>query len=234
MIEFLLAAAQALTFHPAPTGAALSIASEPTFPGSHYVEQGERYFDTLDSYANSPRPDYSSHVIRWEWEPWLLLTGHKDHWMEMDRVLVLFPTEVVDRDCRAFPVQPFARCRVTFHYKWTDAKTPIYEEFTFNDAGQITFIEVWSDEAGLRPMDPETDFWAENIGIERISTSVPGLGEPGGRYHPLELAKQAQDNPQLQELVNRLRTPVVSWFRECIRFLLTSGSESAPGGGSGH
>lgn len=222
MFEFFIKAVLAVFADPVPSGSDYSNKMEPSLPAAYYVAQAESYFDTLDTFANSARPRYSSHVIRWEWEPWLLLTGHKDHWMEMDRILVLFPTRVIDRNCRAFKVQPFARCRVTFHYSWTDALVPIYEEFTFNDSGQITFVEVWSDEDGLRPMNPETDFWAESSEIKRISTRIPGLGEPEGRYHPKALMKKAESDPDVRDLVTRLRFPVSAWITECARFLFTT------------
>ena len=54
--------------------------------------------------------------------------------------LALDPSTVPVRDCRAFSVQPFARCYVTFEY--AEGSCPIYEEFVFNDQGEMTFIEA--------------------------------------------------------------------------------------------
>ena len=59
-----------------------------------------------------------------------------------EAAVALDPSTVPTRDCRAFSVQPFARCYVTFEYK--DGPCPIYEEFVFNDQGEMTFIEAWS------------------------------------------------------------------------------------------
>ena len=74
--------------------------------------------------------------------------------MKLDVLLKLYPTEVIDRDCRFFEVQPFTRCRVVFNYKRKNTFVPIYEEFTFNDRGEISFIEAWTDQDKLLPMDP--------------------------------------------------------------------------------
>lgn len=49
----------------------------PTLPPEHYIEQAGLYFDTLDTDAPPENiPDYNEFVARWEWEPWLLLTGY--------------------------------------------------------------------------------------------------------------------------------------------------------------
>lgn len=193
----------------------------PAHSGSYYVDQGNKYFDTLDSYASrDSKPNYASHVIRWEWPPWLYLTGHKDHWMAMDRLLVLYPTRVKDRDCRSFNVQPFCRCRVTFHYEWIDSHVAIYQEFTFNNAGEITFIEAWSDDAGLRPMNEKRDYWAEEPDVRRLSTRVPGLGRPDGRHQPVPLNMLASSDEDLRNLQIRLKVPVIAWLMEGIRFTL--------------
>jgi len=219
---FILAALIAAFLASVPAPQALySPQLTPKFTGTYYAAEGIKYFDTLDSYApRTSKPAYSSHVIRWEWPPWLYLTGHKAHWMAMDRLLVLFPTRVINRDCRSFPVQPFCRCRVTFHYEWIDSYVDIYEEFTFNDAGEITFIEVWTDENGLRPMTAETDFWAEAPSIRRLSTRVPGLGRPDGRHQLKSRHLPNIKDPDLLNLQMRLKVPVIAWLLETLRFSL--------------
>lgn len=100
-------------------------------------------------------------VARWEWPPWLLGTGHgADFTLAVDElVLAAFPgTTVPAPDCRAFEVQPFAQCRVTIDDE--GQACPIYEEFTFNDVGEVSFVEAWSDQAALLPMDADADPWA--------------------------------------------------------------------------
>jgi len=192
---------------------------KPNRPLQYYAEQSNRYFDTLDTYApRRSKPRFSSHVIRWEWPPWLFLTGHKDHWMAFDAILPLFPTRVLNRDCRGFDVQPFGRCRVTFHYIWADAYVDIYQEFTFNASGEITFIEAWTDEDGYRPMSPAVDFWAEGPDVSRLSTRVPGLGRPDGRYQMDVLREMAVHDPDLRDLHARLQMPIVAWMFEAVRF----------------
>jgi hypothetical protein len=137
-------------------------------------------------------PQYSPLVVRFEWPPWLLTTGYGDATMrDVDEALRAYQTDYRSIDCRFFPEQPFGRCHVVFLYGRDDPSTgrdertdcPIYEEFTFNDAGQITFIEAWSDDPGYLPMTDD-DLWAEDDDVTRLSTRVPGLGNAGGRIEP--------------------------------------------------
>jgi hypothetical protein len=146
----------------------------------YYVQQAEAYFDTLD--IDAPResvPDYHPLVARWEWPPWLLLTGYTSEDMigTGDALRILDPSTVPIRDCRFFEKQPFARCYIEFEYE--RGRCPIYEEFTFNDAGEMTFIEAWSNLPGLLPNEGD-DPWAEKDGFPRLSTRVPGLGNATG------------------------------------------------------
>ena len=119
------------------------------------MDQAERYFDALDETADPlSLPSYSPLAARWEWPPWLLLTGFGAEEMEnLDHWVKVFTPASIDRDCRFFDEQPFARCYIVFNY--ADGPCPIYEEFTFNDAGEMTFIEAWSDLPGMLPFgDP--------------------------------------------------------------------------------
>lgn len=190
----------------------------PTKDKTYYASQSNKYFDTLDTYApRDSKPKYSSHVIRWEWYPWLFLTGHRRWSLKLDRLLILYPTKVINRDCRGFDVQPFGRCHVTFHYLKGDHFVDIYEEFTFNDEGEITFIEAWTDEAGYGPTSP-TDYWAEDLAVKRLSTKVPGLGSPEGRYDRKKIKELSKTDPDLKNLLKRLRFPVSFWLYEAVRF----------------
>ncbi len=159
---------------------ALSTAVEPTMPPEYYVQQAEIYFDTLDTRADPEIvPNYSVLVARWEWPPWLYLTGYGDEQMiETTRAaLILDESTVEDRDCRFFEEQPFARCYVSFVYE--EGRCPIYEEFTFSHTGEMNFIEAWSDLPGLLPFADDADRWGEGE-VNRLSTKVPGLGNPEG------------------------------------------------------
>lgn len=158
-----------------------STALAPNRPADWYLEQADRYFDTLDSRADPERvPAYSEQVARWEWPPWLYLTGYgRDQIIATTRgAHSVDPSTVESRDCRVFDQQPFARCYVVFQYE--GGACPIYEEFTFSDLGEMNFVEAWSDRPGWLPFDDPTDRWAEGPGIRRLSTKVPGLGDPGG------------------------------------------------------
>ncbi len=159
--------------------------AEPTQTPEYYVEKGLAYFDTMDKRVPLDGwPPYSENVARWEWPPWLKLTAYNRENIEAtDKLLRLYPSIVTDRECKAFDTQPFARCHVVFYYDAHDGKgCPIYEEFTFNDDGDITWIEAWSDVDGLRPQE-EGDRWAEDGDIKRLSHRVPGLGKASGRIN---------------------------------------------------
>ena len=168
---------------PAPTcdEAALSTCQGPAQGEAYYADQGNRYFDTLDASADpESEPSYAEWVARWEWPPWLLLTGYgRDLTLAVDEVVLAAApdTTVPVRDCRGFDVAPFGRCRVTMKIEGKDC--PIYEEFTFNPQGEVTFVEAWSNLPGYFP-STDDDPWAEKEGVARLSTRIPGLGNATG------------------------------------------------------
>lgn len=187
---------------------ALATALTPKFAPEYYVDQANKYFDTLDTSADPENvPTYSELVARWELPPWLWLTGYTRENMVIttDLAVALDPSTVPERDCRAFSVQPFARCYVTFEYE--EGPCPIYEEFVFNDQGEITFIEAWSDQAEYLPMDGLNDPWAEGPDVRRLSTRVPGLGSETGLIDLDSEAMQqaAEGDPELAEFVRRAK-----------------------------
>jgi len=167
------------------TQGATSTCLKPTMPLEYYAEQSSKYFDTLDIDADpNSLPNYSELVARWEWEPWLLLTGYgRDDMILTGEALKRGdPSTVPLRECKGFDKQPFGRCYVVFEYE--HGPCPIYEEFTFNDAGEMTFIEAWSNLPELLPHKNPSDRWAENESLNRLSTRVPGLGNAEGRIEP--------------------------------------------------
>lgn len=193
---------------------ALSTALAPTYPDAYYVDQAYRYFDALDENApRESRPTYSTLVVRWEWPPWLFLTGYGAAQMEAldEAVRAGTPATISARDCRAFAVQPFARCRVTFEY--ADGPCPIYEEFTFNDQGEQTFIEAWSDLPGYLPTEDVADLWAEGGDVDRLSTRVPGLGNATGLIDPSSdgMRRAAEGDPELADFVERTQAFWTAW-----------------------
>lgn len=164
------------------TQGATAACLSPTKSAEYYVAQAEYYFDTLDTTAPEENvPTYHPQVARWEWPPWLLLTAYGDDPMIEGNALlkIIDPSTVPTRDCRFFETQPFARCYVDFVYEKDMSPCPIYEEFTFNDAGEMTFIEAWSYLPGLSPVT-EADMWGEAEGFPRLANRVPGLGNPTG------------------------------------------------------
>ncbi|MCB9738522.1 MAG: hypothetical protein H6747_04575 [Deltaproteobacteria bacterium] len=198
------------------TDGATATCSKPTKEPAYYVEQANRYFDTLDIDADPESvPNYAPQVARWEWPPWLLLTGFSKATMIQTSKLLKQgdPSTVPVRDCRFFPVQPFARCRVSFSY--AGGPCPIYEEFVFNDAGEMTFIEAWSDLPGLVPTAAD-DPWGERTDIGRLSTRVPGLGKPDGAIDLLGAAMQATaaNDPDVAEFAKRAGDQWKYWGEE--------------------
>ena len=169
-----------------PNANDLSTALKPTKSAEYYVKQCDLYFDSLQSKINPERPNYSRDVVRWEHPPWLLLTGlGRDKTFEVDGEIRKYPCICVNRTHKFFEVQPFGRSRVTFYYGEDDIKEKknaihIYEEFTFNDQGEMTFIEAWTDDESetgkLRELD--ADGWPTNFA--RLSTQIPGLGNSRG------------------------------------------------------
>ena len=194
---------------------ALSSVSVPTRAPEWYVEQALIYFDTLDTRADPDIvPEYAPDVARWEWPPWLYLTGWGAQQMVATTraALRIDPSIVEERDCRFFPTQPFARCYVDFIY---DAgNCPIYEEFTFNDAGEMTFLEAWSVMPGRMPVeDYAADRWAEGEDADRLSTRIPGLGRPDGAIvlDAPWMDAAAADDPEVADFVRRASDFWTTW-----------------------
>jgi hypothetical protein len=195
---------------------ALATALTPQQPPEYYVDQAEKYFDTLDTSADPTNvPTYSTRVARWELPPWLWLTGYeRQNMIDTTRAAVsLDPSTVPTRDCRAFSVQPFARCYITFEYE--AGSCPIYEEFVFNDQGEMTFIEAWSDQPGFLPMPDPNDRWAEGPDVHRLSTKLPGLGNETGLIDLDSDAMQeaAADDEEIADFVRRANDFWPSWFQ---------------------
>lgn len=195
----------------------------PTLDAEHYVRWSSGYFDTMDSQADRDvEPPYSAQVARWEWAPWLKLTAYgRDHILATDRALRAYPSVIPQRDCRFFDTSPFGRCRVIFYYEdeaHEGRGCPIYEEFTFNDAGEITWIEAWSDQPGLLPMDGEADPWAEGENVNRLSSRIPGLGNAQGLIdlNGPAMAAAAKRDADIADFVRRANDWYPTWAAEFV------------------
>lgn len=199
------------------TEAAKAECLTPKKSDEYYIDQSIKYFLTMDSSVSIfVQPNYSDNVIRWEWPPWLYLTGYgRNSLIITDILLKAYPTGYSMIDCQAFDTQPFGRCHVVFDYNGKPC--PIYEEFTFNDQGEITFIEAWSDYPSLLPMDAD-DYWAEGDNVKRLANKVPGLGNANGKIDDdatwmTEASKRDED---LDNLVTRLHRPVQTYVAELV------------------
>lgn len=198
----------------AGTDGATASCLTPTQTPEYYAEQASKYFDTLDIEAPpESKPNYAALVVRWEWAPWLLLTGYTAEAMnDTSAILKQFdPSTVPTRDCRGFDTQPFARCYVVFEYE--GGLCPIYEEFSFNDAGEMTFIEAWSDLDGLRPMTDPADTWAEAADLPRLSNRVPGLGNATGTidFESPWMKEAAAEDADVADLAARAENWWAAW-----------------------
>ena len=199
------------------TEGAPSTCLSPTLPADDYAALSSAYFDTMDYTVELEAPmPYAELVARWEWPPWLLLTAFgRDNIAFTDTLLQLYPSVVPERECYGFDTQPFGRCRVVFYYDSHDGlPCPIYEEFTFNDAGEITFIEAWSDLPGYLPMDAEADPWAEGAVPGRLSTRIPGLGTSDGLIDldGPEMTAAAEQDADIAEFVWRASDWYTTWL----------------------
>jgi hypothetical protein len=85
---------------------------KPNRSEAYYEEQGQAYFDLLSGYdqkgnPSSKTPTYSDFCVRWEWEPWLLLTG-KNHgsrteWSVIDALQkITIPVRISERRVQIF------------------------------------------------------------------------------------------------------------------------------------
>ena len=211
---------------PTEGDATLSTALSPKFPADYYRQQCSLYFDTLASNRSDFLiPSYSKDVVRWEWPPWLLLTGKgKANMIALDILLKGYPSKVpaAEREFKIVDTQPFGRSRVTFYFG-PEGKdiVKIYEEFTFNDRGQITFIEAWSDEDGLLPMpSKERDPWGEGDDVNRLSTIMPGLGSPDSRIDLSAVEAAAKTDHRLAVFLKCYEHPVFEWTEHLTDWLL--------------
>lgn len=200
---------------PCDAEGALASCLQPTHDADYYAAQSSLYFDTMDSSTDLEPPSYSDQAARWEWPPWLKLTAFANI-EQVDQALVLLPSTVPERDCRGFSEQPFGRCRVTFFYEAHEGRgCPIYEEFFFNDAGEMTWIEAWSDLPGYRPVT-DADPWAEREDAPRLGARIPGLGSPEGKVdlQGEAMVEAAEADPDVADFLTRALDWQDTWLEE--------------------
>ena len=198
------------------TEAAKAGCVRPNKPPQYYIDQSIKYFRTMETKVSiRVQPNYSEKVVRWEWEPWLLLTGYgKANLIWTDILLKLFKTAYDKLDCRFFKKNPMGRCHVIFDYD--GLKCPIYEEFTFNHKGEMTFIEAWTDQPGYLPYADPKDKWAEGKDVYRLSTKIPGLGNKKGKIklNSKGMKLMAKYDKDVEEFVRRAKAPYKEYFKE--------------------
>lgn len=154
------------------------------FIPTYYIGQCDVYFNSLESNFRFFKPSYSKLVTRWEWSSSSHLTGYGRNTIHaVDSFMRNYPCIYMEREHRFFMQQPFARSMVTCYFgNDIQAKAhPIkfYYEFTFNDVGEITFIECWLARQGDQLPSFRHDGWPTGD-IYRLSSILPGLGNQYG------------------------------------------------------
>lgn len=207
---------------------------QPTKPPASYIKRANRYFNQLESkfthywFWHGKLPSYGPLVSRWEWPPdWYRLTGfQRDPTIRVDTVIRdAVPCICVNRSHVFSPTNPFVRSVVTFYYGSQGNKGKaiyIYEEFTFNDLAEMTFIEAWSiskegfdnltqlaqsnrpwpdKPQGTTQTDGVTDASEPDIAFTRLSTVIPGLGLNHGEIALKgdQMNEAAQQNATVKE-----------------------------------
>ena len=211
----------------------------PQFPKSFYMEQTDAYFDSLDTSKKKGRPRYSPTIARWEWPPWLILTAFKRENIHIidGAIREAGPCICVNRNHKYFEQNPFIRSVITFYYGKNDIEKKnnslqIYEEFTFNDYGEITFIEAWYDHPYLDllpELDPEG--WPINQNdIKRLSPQIPGLGNPDGLIdiYSDEMISVANTNQIVADFCLRAKSFDAAVLSTLIQQLIQNKTSSRP------
>ena len=112
---------------------------------NYFTQQVEQYFDSLQT-GSTLFPNYAPDVVRFEWQPWLLLTGNgSDNIKFVDSEIRKYTgyCQVKNRKHRYVKKLNMVQSTVEFFYNNSTNPIKIYEELTFNKEGQISFIEAW-------------------------------------------------------------------------------------------
>ena len=151
----------------------------------YYQTQCDLYFRNQEYKYSGEKPNYSQLSSRWEYQPTGNgLTGYGgDRMHRSDEMIRQSPCEVTNRVYKIYDTQPFGRALVTFYYgdnvETKQNPIHIYEEFTFNSQGQITFIEAWAYDASMAE-SPSKPFPPDDSRFPRMSRIIPGLGNSEG------------------------------------------------------
>lgn len=120
----------------------------------YYIEQAHLYFDLIAGTKDRSLTQlfYSNWLIRYEWEPWLMLTAQNNgvdtakliDSLEPEAIPCEVPME--QRYVRFYTTNPFVRMMIRIYWpdRTSDIVTWIYEEFSFDRNNDICFIEAWS------------------------------------------------------------------------------------------
>lgn len=188
---------------------ALSTCVQPTKGEEYYVGQALNYFAQLDpTQEKRDKALLSKGFLRFEWAPWTLFNGYADKLTHMvdavdGKIGSFFPTSPEHRICTFHETNPFVRCSLIMWSHYDDPRTEkapvsdalkgkagcgIYQEFTFDQEGRISFTEVNSV-----TLPKQT----------RLSTRVPGLGRTGeAAVHTDVLHDYSGNDPHLDFLTD--------------------------------
>jgi hypothetical protein len=144
----------------------LSTQVNKTHTNDYYIHQAYLYFDFLDTSKPFIPLNYADKCVRYEWSPWGSplsgVTGLGKLMHFFDKIYrFIYPCVIKNRTFQTYDINPFVRSTVTFHEMNAPYKTyDIYEEFSFNEKGEIIFIEAWT---------PRTNHEYN----DRLSTKIP-------------------------------------------------------------
>ena len=132
----------------------------------YYKKQCDVYLDTLAATLHPDEiPNLSENVLRWDWTRQELTSRNRDTLIAMDVFCTaMAPDRVTGRQHKIYQEQPLGRSKVQFESEdgsGGDVRE-MYMEFTFNEKGQISFVESW-------PVDTDQKCWWLQ-GSNRLST----------------------------------------------------------------
>ena len=151
---------------------------KPTFKPEYYGQQVKRYFNSLQKSNKKEKIRYSPNVVRYENHPWYEVADYREESLRKCKNYV-----IKNQVYKYYDTQPFVRTYTTIiNYKVKDQPLRLYTEFCFDKEGRISFVEVWSYyffESGNRDEHDMPKI------INRISTSIPTLGDGLNVYNPI-------------------------------------------------
>ncbi|KAL7556649.1 hypothetical protein ACA910_017588 [Epithemia clementina (nom. ined.)] len=200
----------------------------------YYIKQCDIFLNTLTTTLRPAKiPNLSKTVMRWDWSHDRLTGRNRDTLIAMDIfATAVAPEQSVESEHKIYQQQPLGRSMVQFQsVKSGDLRT-LYIEFTFNDEGEISFVEVW-------PLDKYQECIVQDGLSSRLSKIImngtrqsrssfflPVItmdhnDEAGGTHQPnveVELSEDRKKRMSVQEaFAMQLQQPPKQWFESTLQ-----------------